>query len=129
MQKVDKIIKMRRGNAKYMGKLLAQIEQVFIPEIPDDYSHVYQMFNVRIKGKRDSRDKMMAYLGDKRIASRVNFHPVHLTKFYREQFGHKEGELPVTEMVSKQVITLPMYPTLSKEDMDYIGAQISDFFA
>lgn len=129
MQKVDKIIKMRRGNAKYMGKLLAQIEQVFIPEIPDDYSHVYQMFNVRIKGKRDSRDKMMVYLGDKRIASRVNFHPVHLTKFYREQFGHKEGELPVTEMVSKQVITLPMYPTLSKEDMDYIGAQISDFFA
>jgi len=61
--------------------------------------------------------------------TKVNFHPVHLTRFYREKFGHQAGELPITERVSNQVLTLPMYPTLTKEEIDYVVEQIKDFFA
>jgi perosamine synthetase len=129
IQKIEKIIEMRRQNAEYMEKLLSKIDQIFIPELPYDYFHVFQMFNVRIKGKQETRDKLMAYLSDKGIASRVNFYPVHLTKFYRDKYGNKEGELPVTEMISKQVLTLPLYPTLTKEEIDYIVSQISAFFS
>ncbi len=129
LKKADKIIEMRRSNAEYMSQRLLDIEELRTPEVPEDYFHVYQMYVIRVKGDKDSRDGLMAYLGRTGIMTKVDFHPVHLTRFYRERFGHKAGELPVTEKVSNQVLTLPMYPTLAKEEIDYIAEQIRDFFA
>lgn len=129
LKKVDAIIAMRRRNAEYMSRRLVDIEQIKMPQIPEDYFHVYQMYTIRVKGDKRSRDELMAYLGSKEIMTTVYFHPVHLTRFYREKFGHQAGELPVTEMVSNQVLSLPMYPTLTTEEMDYIAEQIRYFFA
>ena len=129
LKKADKIIEMRRKNAKYMSQRLSQLEQIMLPEIPGDYFHVYQMYAIRVKGDKDLRDELMAYLGSRGIMTKVNFHPVHLTQFYREKLGHKTGELPITETLSNQVLTLPMYPALTEEEIDYIGEQIEDFFA
>ena len=128
LNKVDKIIEMRRRNAEYMNQRLCGIEEITPPRVPEDYFHVYQMYAIRVKGDKDSRDGLMAYLGNRGIMTKVNFHPVHLSQFYREKFGYKAGELPVTEKVSGQQLTLPMYPTLTEEEIDYIGEQIKDFF-
>ena len=129
LKKVDRIIEMRRSNAEYMSQRLLDIEQIKGPEVPEDYFHVYQMYSIRVKGDKDSRDELMAYLGSTGIMTKVNFHPVHLTQFYREKFGHKARELPVTETVSNQALTLPMYPTLTEAEIDYIAERIKDFFA
>lgn len=129
LKKVDKIIEMRRGNAEYMSQRLLDIEQIETPQILEDYFNVYQMYAIRVKGDKDLRDELKAYLGSTGIMTKVNFYPVHLTQFYREKFGHQAGALPVTETVSNQVLTLPMYPTLTKAEMDYIAEQIWDFFA
>ena len=129
LRKVDRIIQMRRENAAYFQQAIAQIEQLVIPETPEDYFHVYQIFNIRVKQGTEIRDKLMIFLGNKGISTRVNFYPVHLTKFYRDKFAHKKGELPVTEKISAQVMTLPMYPTLSKDDMNYIVDQLKNFFS
>jgi len=128
LRKVDKIIEMRRRNAEYMSQRLIDIEQIKLPEIPVDYFHVYQIYAIRVKGDKDSRDELMAYLGSGGIMTKVNFHPLHLTQFYREKLGHEAGELPITEKVSSQELTLPMYPTLAKKEIDYIGRQVKDFF-
>ena len=129
LSKADRIIEMRRSNAEYMSQQLLDIEEIGIPQIPEGYFHVYQMYAIRVNRGRDSRDKLMAYLASKGIMTKVNFSPIHLTRFYREQFGSKRGELPVTEKISDQVLTLPMYPTLGKDGMDYICRQVKDFFA
>jgi perosamine synthetase len=71
----------------------------------------------------------MKHLSDSGIMTHIYFPPVHLTQFYRREFGYREGNLPITEKVASEVLTLPMYPTLTKEETDYIGAQISNFFA
>jgi perosamine synthetase len=128
LKKVDKIIEMRRRNAGYMNQRLSRIEQIAIPEIPYDYFHVYQIYAIRVRGTKDSRDKLRAYLRSNGVTTMVNFHPVHLSQFYREKLGHQAGELPITEMVAGQEATLPMYPTLSGEEIDYIAEQIQDFF-
>ena len=128
LKKVDKIIEMRRRNAEYMSQRLSTIVVITPPKVPEDYFHVYQMYAIRVKGDKDSRDGLMAYLVSKGIMTKVNFHPVHLTQFYREKLGHRAGELPVTEKVSGQEVTLPMYPTLTEEDIEYIAQEIADFF-
>jgi perosamine synthetase len=129
LKKVDKIIQMRRENAAYLSKKLAPIEQLFVLETPKGYSHVYQMFNVKVMKGGDTREKLMSFLNSKGVSTKVNFYPVHLTKFYRDKFGYKPGELPVTEQVSTQMMTLPMYPALTKLEIDYVTDQLKDFFS
>jgi perosamine synthetase len=125
LKKVDKLIEMRRKNAEYMTKGLQNVEEVTIPSPPKDYYHVYQMYTIRVNAK--NRDELMKFLADKGIMTKVYFSPVHLTHFYRKELRYKT-KLPVTEEVSSQVLTLPMYPALAKEEMDYIIEEIKNFF-
>lgn len=131
LKKVDKLLQMRQRNGEYMTQRLSAIEEIIPPRIPRGYSCVYQMYTIRVRsdGDRNLRDDLMTYLSSKGIMTNVNYKPVHLSRFYRERFGHTEGELPVTEKVSNQVLTLPMYPTLTEEEINYIGKQIEVFFA
>ena len=124
LKKVDKIIEMRRKNAEYLtARLKQEIKEIITPASPKDYFHVYQMYTIRI----DNRDELMKYLASKGIMTKVYFSPVHLTHFYKNELGYA-CELPVTEEISSQVLTLPMYPTLTKEEIDYIIEEIKNFY-
>ena len=128
IEKIDKIIRMRRENASYISERLSQIEAVKTPIVPDRFFHVYQLYTIRLRYNSDLRDNLMQYLLDKKIMAKVYFYPVHLTQFYRKEFGYREGHLPLTEKVASEVLTLPMYPTLTKEEIDYVAQAIEDFF-
>ncbi|MEM4170004.1 MAG: DegT/DnrJ/EryC1/StrS family aminotransferase, partial [Thermoproteota archaeon] len=71
------------------------------------------------------RDGLIEHLGKKGVMSKVFFNPVHLTKYYRQKFSAK---LPVTEHVSKEVLSLPMYPGLTEEEIGYIASECQAFF-
>jgi len=125
MEKIDDIVKMRRERAKYYNSLLQKIGRVTLPFETEYLYHVYQMYTIRLDGY--GRDKLKEHLARKGIFTKVYFDPVHLTRFYREKFGYKEGTLPMTEEISKKVLTLPMYATLKKEEIDYIAKSIREF--
>ncbi|KAF5437631.1 perosamine synthetase [Candidatus Methanophagaceae archaeon] len=125
LKKIDKVIKMRRDKAEYMTKKLSKIKEITLPTSPHGYFHVYQMYVIRIFN--GLRNDLMKYLAEKGIMTKVYFPPIHLTHFYRTKFGYKGGELPVTEEVSNQVLSLPLYPTLTEKEIDYITDKINTF--
>ena len=127
MKKTDKAVKMRRANAQYMNRKLSQFAEITIPVAPEGFKHVYQIYTIRIKDSRIIRDKLKQYLSERGIMAKVYFNPVHLTQFYRQKFGYKPGELPLTERVAAEVLTLPMYAGLTKGEMEHIALQIKDF--
>jgi len=129
LKKADKIIEQRRENAKYLTTELNREvkETITTPTPPKDYFHVYQMFTVRAKGPKEKRENLKKYLTGNGIMSKVYFEPVHLASFYKNILKY-DCDLPVTEKVSKDVLTLPMYPTLTKEEMKYIVEEIKRFF-
>jgi len=127
IKKVDEIIEMRRKNAEFMTKGLSKIDEIMTSNPPKDYFHVYQMYTIRVKEGEKVRDYLMRYLAEKGIATKVYFYPVHLTQFYKSEFGYKGGELPITEEMAEQVLTLPMYPTLTEEETKYIVGEINAF--
>jgi len=53
---------------------------------------------------------------------------VHLKTFYKKTFGTRKGDLPNTEKISQEVITLPMHPCLTIKEMDYICTNIRNYF-
>ena len=125
LKKGDKIIGMRRKNAKYLTvRLKREIKQIITQNFPKDCYHVYQMYTIRVD---DYRDDLMKHLADSGIMTKVYFSPVHLTHFYKNELGYM-CKLPVTEEISSQVLTLPMYPRLTREEIDYIVEEIKSFF-
>ena len=58
----------------------------------------------------------------------VHFRAVHLSQYYAETFGFKKGLLPVAEFNSDRVISLPLYPSLSEDDLDYIIEIVYNIF-
>jgi len=127
MKKLERVIEMRRRNADYLGSRLSKISGVELETPPKGYFHVYQMYTIRVRGRKSVRDALKDHLAKKGIMSKVYFDPVHLTSFYRRNFKHKKGELPITEKLSEEVLTLPMYPILLKDEMDYIAKSIDEF--
>jgi len=122
-KKLDKVIIMRRKNAEYMTKGLLKIDKIKPPFIPEGYHHIYQMYTVKVN---EGRDELRKHLMEKGITTKIYFDPIHLTGFYRKAFGYQGGELPVTEELSSQVLTLPMYPGLTTEEMNYMLKSIEE---
>ena len=70
------------------------------------------------------RNSLMKFLANKGIMSKVFFYPVHKTKFYSNV---KSQNLENTNNISNKILSLPMYPDLTKEEMNYIVNSISEF--
>lgn len=127
LKKIDEIIKMRRKNAERLSAKLSQIGEIGLPYSPDSYSHVYQMYTIQVRDGREKRDALATYLAQKGVMTKVYFYPVHLTHYYRNELGYR-CELPTTERVSEQVLTLPMYPAMTEEEINYIAGEVITFF-
>ena len=85
------------------------------------------MYTIRLKENK-LREKLQQFLLEKRIFSKVYFTPIHLTEFYRQKFDTCVGTLPMTEKISQQVLTLPMYPNMTNEEKNYLIDSINEFF-
>ena len=124
MNKIDMVIDSRRKHSAYLTSRIAkQAPGVRTPQAPPGYFNLFQMYTIRTA----RRDALMAHLASHGIMAKVYFPPVHLTHFYREVL-HDRSILPVTEKLAGDSLTLPMYPDLTREDMDLMAGEIGDFF-
>ncbi|MBX7220223.1 MAG: DegT/DnrJ/EryC1/StrS family aminotransferase [Blastocatellia bacterium] len=70
------------------------------------------------------RDRFLHELQQREIGVAVNYRAVHLLSFYREQFGFERGSFPVAERIGDSTITLPLYPKMTDEQVDYVIEQV-----
>ena len=68
------------------------------------------------------------FLLKKRIFCKIYFNPIHLTEFYKSRIGSKEGDLPITEKISEQLLTLPLFPGMTMEEKSFLCDSIDEFF-
>lgn len=126
LQKIDKLIKLRRKNAAYLSSRLSKIDNVRIPPEPTGLRHVYQLYSIRLPNAA-MRNQLIQFLAKKRIMSKVFFHPIHLTSFYKKMRFTRPDLLKVTETISNQILSLPLYPTMVQKELDYICNAVEEF--
>ena len=124
--KLERLISKRRKNAHYLTSKLKKHSEIILPLDYKNHKSVFQLYSIRITSK-NLRNNLIKHLQKKGIMSKIFFEPVHLTKFYSNNINNKVS-LPVTEKISQQVLTLPMYPGLTKKEIDFIGDSIDEFF-
>ena len=118
-KKFNKIIQMRREKAAYYTKKLSKINDIRTPNESKDEYHVYQLYTIELPTKK-IRDHLQQHLTRAGIMTKVYFEPIHLKTYYTKEFNYKKNDLPATEEMAEKVLTLPLYPTLTKKEMNYI---------
>lgn len=119
MKKVNSNINQRIKIAEYYKNHLNHLDSVkFLPDTKGNKC-VFQMFPIRVK----KRDELLAYLNKHKISTRVCFNPVHKCYYYKEI-----EYLPVTETISSDIITLPIYPGLKENELEFIIKKIITFY-
>ncbi len=115
----------RRSNAAHYTELLSALPQVQTPYVPDYAEPVFHLYVVRLP----ERDALLAYLKEQGIGAGIHYPiPCHLQPAFAE-LGYKPGDLPVTEQVTGEIISLPMYAELTAEQREYVVAAIQRFYA
>ena len=120
---LDEWTEKRRKNAKSYNQLFQDIEGIVVPREMPSAKHVYHLYVIRVK----EREKLQHYLNENGIASGFHYkYPLHSQKAY-QHLGYKEGDFPVTEKVMKEIISLPMYPELTEEQIEYVAHHVIKF--
>jgi dTDP-4-amino-4,6-dideoxygalactose transaminase len=106
----------RQQAAQYYRQRLAVSSKITLPAVPQYNEHVYHLFVILV----ENRDKVQKELADRGIGTGLHYPlPLHLQKAYAHM-GHKVGDFPITERVARTLLSLPMFPTLTKEQIDYV---------
>jgi dTDP-4-amino-4,6-dideoxygalactose transaminase len=126
-KKIKQIINMRRKRAHYYKYKLLKIHDLKIPiEIKNHY-HIYQMYTIQLKNKK-TRDELQEYLKKEGIMTKIYFQPIHLKTFYKREYNYCRGDFPITEEIAGRVLTLPIYPTITNKEIDYITKTIREWY-
>ena len=113
----------RRQVAQRYNELLAGLP-VATPYESSDIYHVYHQYTIRA----EQRDALAAYLKERGIGTMVYYPvPLHLQGLYAG-LGYGEGSLPVSEAVSREVLSLPTYPELTEAQQVEVAEAIRGFY-
>jgi len=114
----------RQQKAALYDRLLAGLP-VTRPIVRPDRSHVYHLYVIRVP----HRDELAAFLRSRGIETGIHYPiPLHLQPAYR-QLGYRQGDFPVTERLAREILSLPLYPEISDEEVEQVVGAIREFFS
>ena len=115
---------MRQKNAAYYDLVLANIDEITLPTVRPHSTHTYHLYVVRVQ----RRDELAEYLKSKGIETAIHYPtPLPFLEAYK-YLGHVNNDFPVSEAYQHQILSLPMYPELTTEMMNYVSSTIKEFY-
>lgn len=128
LKKADTLNEKRRRNADLLTKGLASVRGLILPQEIQGRTHIFHQYTIRITEEFGaSREELVNFLKEQGIGSNIYYpKPLHLHPHFAK-LGYKEGDFPVSEKLSKQVLSLPVHPSVREEDVRFIVSKIQEF--
>jgi dTDP-4-amino-4,6-dideoxygalactose transaminase len=122
LKKADYFLRRREEIAAQYNKAFKPLPQINIPVVKDDIQHSWHLYVIKLNLDLLSIDRkqFIEELGRKGIGTSVHFIPLHIHPYYRETYGYKPEDFPVAYETFKTIVTLPIYPRMSDEDVDRV---------
>jgi len=129
LERLDGMLADRARVAVWYREALAEVEGLTLP-CPDRDGDVrgWFVFVVQLPHGVD-RDATVRALGERGVQSKPYLPAIHLMSFYRERFGHREGEFPVCEDVAARSVALPFFPAMTEGQVARAAAELRDILA
>lgn len=117
----------RRKHAALYNESLSALKDIQLPLLADaDYESVFHLYVIHLP-TQEQRDALLAFLGEKGIAAGVHYPtPIHLQPAYTS-LGIKEGSFPVAERLARTTLSLPMFPELREDEIQYVCETVREF--
>lgn len=128
LKRLDQYIQKRRAIANFYNDVFVNDERFIIPEVSNVVKHAYHLYPLQIKFDEISITKKEFFerMKQRKILCQVHYIPVHLQPYYRQYFQYKHGDFPLAEQFYEREVSMPIYPSLKQEDLDYISKSILD---
>ncbi|MCY6483576.1 DegT/DnrJ/EryC1/StrS aminotransferase family protein [Clostridium aestuarii] len=120
LKKLDRMQESRSEIASMYNEAFGDMPEIIIPKIAEYTRPSWHLYVIQVNDELLSidRDKFIEELGEENIGTSVHFIPVHLHPYYKRTFGYKEGDLPVCEKMFNRIISIPLYPKMTKQDVE-----------
>jgi dTDP-4-amino-4,6-dideoxygalactose transaminase len=125
LRRLDGFIESRQQIARQYREAFTGLSGLILPEELPGRNHVYHLYPVRLDLDclRIDRAEFIRLLHQAKVGASVHFIPLHRHPFYRETYGYRPEQFPVCEELYRGLLSLPLYPKMSAEDVsDVIGA-------
>jgi len=124
--KLPRFLEARQRNAKTLLETLADLNEVQLPQVPEDSMSAWYVFTLRVRGANAAkRNKVLRRIRERRVGAQVYYpKPVHKMPYYQSSYGRTR--LPKTETAARQVFSLPVHPSLSENDVTRVVAAVKD---
>ncbi len=128
LKKFDTLQEKRRSLVQLYYELLSDLDELELPPNPHHLLHAWHLFVIRLQTAHTSQDRdlLIQYLQKRGVQTSVHFIPLHLHPFYQQKMGYRRGLFPNTERTYEAAISLPLYPSLSEDDIEYITRSITE---
>ncbi|HOK05428.1 MAG TPA: DegT/DnrJ/EryC1/StrS family aminotransferase, partial [Victivallales bacterium] len=123
LKKADVFMEKRAKIAKLYNLMLSDLSDIItLPYEREGIISSWHLYPIRIReGKNKvNRDSFIEKLKKNGIITSVHYIPLHMHKYYKEKYFFSDGDFPVSEKLSRECVSLPIYPDLRKTDLDYI---------
>ena len=122
MKRARKNVEIRRDLVRKYNEAFKDIPGIKTPYEASDVYHAYHLYIIQV----EDRLGLYNFLRENKIYAQVLYYPLNLMPYYK-QFGNKEGDLPVVEEYYKHCLALPMFPTLTDEQQEYVISKVKEF--
>ena len=128
LKRLENMQERRLKIAARFQEAFAAIDGVEPPYVPEYTTHSWHLYVLRIVPEKLTidRDQFIEELNQRNVGTSVHFIPVHLMSAYRDRFGYQEGDFPNTEKHFDRIISLPLYPTMTEEEVQYVIDAVAD---
>lgn len=123
LKRLDWSVERRNEIAAVYNEAFARVVGVATPHVASDVQHAYHLYIIEVDDRRGLYDHLRA----NNIFAQVHYVPAHLMPYYR-QFGWKKGDLPAAEHYYERCLSLPMFPTITAEEQQYVIDKVKEFF-
>jgi len=122
LARIEDLLKKRQSLYERYVDVFTGLKGIRLMKTKSDINHACHLFTIQVD--ENKRDEILLSLQDKGIGVAVNYRPIHLLSYYRSHFGFKEGDFPVAESIGKRTISLPLYPSFTEVEQDYVIEQV-----
>ena len=128
LRKLNQFQTRRKEIVSRYNEVFSHFEELQIPVKRAGVEHAWHLYVIRLNLSRlkINRNQFIEELRKRNIGTSVHFIPIHLHPYYREKYGYKPDDFPITYREYQRIISLPLYPKMTNEDVEDVIAAVTD---
>lgn len=122
LAKADDFWKARSERAAWYTELLADVPEIATPPLLSHVQHAWHLYVIQVQPERltINRNQFIEKLNAAGVGTSVHYTPLHMHPYYRDVWGYRPEDLPVAWNAYQRIISLPLYPRLSRSDLEKV---------